>query len=169
MLRILILPVLFVLSMQCSAQPYKFAIGIRGDWSNFDADLAEISTNYFFMKNESIETNFGFGRRYGWIEARYLHHGILRHIHFKNDVLWYLGGGADLGYWNKNYDNYYSKQTHTGYWFGITPVLGATYTFDRIPICIAMDTGPSLRLQPRLMLGFIVGFSVRYAFRKSLQ
>ncbi|MBL4862502.1 MAG: hypothetical protein JKY09_05740 [Crocinitomicaceae bacterium] len=141
-------------------QQYRTSIGIKGDWSNLNADLAEFSVKHFFASPSAVEVNFGAGRRFVWLEGMYH-----RNITFKKDVDWYLGGGVDLGYWNTNYDRRYDKSTHSGFWGGTTGVLGLEYTFNFIPINLALDAGPTLRLIPDLEVGLKVGFACRYAIR----
>jgi len=43
--------------------------------------------------------------------------------------------------------------------------LGIEYTFNYIPINLAMDMGPTFRVIPELKLGWMLGFSIRYGFR----
>lgn len=141
------------------AQQYKTAVGVKGDWSSLDVDLAEFSVKHFFSAPSAFEINFGAGRRFIWLEGLYLYNHPL-----KNDFDWYVGGGVDLGYWNYNYDRMYDKSTHTGFWGGATGVFGVEYTFDVIPINVALDAGPTLRLIPDMEVGIKVGFALRYAF-----
>lgn len=141
------------------SQRYNTAIGVKGDWSTINADLAQFSVKHFFDTQEALELNIGAGQRYIWLEGMYLYHQTVN-----NTFDWYLGGGADFGYWNTNYDGRYDKDTRTGFWAGTTGVFGVEYTFDFIPLNFALDGGPTIRMVPDLEVGIKIGFATRYAF-----
>jgi hypothetical protein len=145
-----------------NAQQYKTAIGVKGDWSTLNVDLAEFSVKHFFNSPSAIEVNFGAGRRFLWLEGLYMYNQPL-----KGDFDWYVGGGLDLGYWNTNYDNRYDNATHSGFWGGSTGVFGVEYTFGFVPLNFAVDLGPTFRIVPDLEVGLKVGFAARYAFGAS--
>ena len=137
------------------SQQYNTAIGIKGDWSSLDVDMAQFSVKHFLTEFNAVEVNFGAGQGFVWLEGMYLYNHQL-----KNEFDWYTGGGVDLGYRNKN-----SKvNTHTGFWGGITGVFGLEYTFSVIPLNFALDFGPTIRLLPDMEVGVKVGFATRYAF-----
>ena len=144
------------------SQRYNTAIGVKGDWSTLNVDLAQFSVKDFFDTQEALEFNLGLvggAKRFIWLEGMYLYHQPL-----KNDFDWYLGGGVDFGYWNTNYDRRYDPSTRTGFWAGTTGVFGVEYTFDYIPLNFALDAGPTVRMLPDLDVGIKVGFAARYAF-----
>ena len=151
---------LLFLSPNLQAQQYRTAIGVKGDWSTLNYDLAELSLKHFFTDRSALEANLGLGRRFIWLEGMYHHNQTL-----KGDVDWYFGGGVDFGYWNTNYDSRYDKSTHTGFWAGTTGVVGIEYTAGFIPINLALDVGPTIRMVPDLEIGLKIGFALRYAFR----
>lgn len=157
---VLVLIGLFLITSFSYAQQYRTAVGVKGDWSTLNYDLAELSMKHFFTDQHALEANVGFGKRYIWLEGAYHHNQRL-----KGDVDWYFGGGVDFGYWNINYDNRYDRSTHTGFWGGSTGVVGVEYTTNVVPINVALDFGPTIRVVPDLELGVKVGFAVRYAFR----
>lgn len=140
-------------------QQYGTAIGIKGDWSSLNVDLAQFSVKHFFTESNAFEINFGAGRRYVWLEGMLLYNHQL-----KGDFDWYTGGGVDLGYWNTNYDGRYDAATHSGFWGGLTGVFGFEYTFKVVPLNFALDFGPTFRLIPDMEVGVKVGFATRYAF-----
>lgn len=160
--RLLILVIGVMVTHTTFAQQYNTAIGVRGDWSNLDTDLAELSCKHFFDRNNGLEGNFGFAREYFWLETMYHHNQTL-----KGNVDWFFGGGADFGYWNTNYDRRYSASERTGFWSGTSAVLGVEYTTSFIPINLSFDFGPTLRVIPEVKMGIKVGFSLRYAFGAS--
>jgi len=153
---------LLVLSMVGSSafgQQYKTAIGIKGDWSSLNADMAQFSFKHFYSGPNAIEVNLGAGRRYLWLEGMYLFHHPL-----KSDFDWYAGGGLDFGYWNTNYDGRYDNATRSGFWSGVTGVFGIEYTCGFIPLNFALDAGPTVRALPDFEVGLKIGFAARYAF-----
>jgi hypothetical protein len=140
------------------SQQYNTAIGIKGDWSSLDVDLAMFSIKHFFSPPNALEVNFGAGRRFVWLEGMYLYNHPL-----KNDFDWYTGGGVDLGYWNTNYDGQFDRATHSGFWGGVTGVFGLEYTFSAVPLNFALDVGPTIRVVPDMEVGIKIGFATRFA------
>lgn len=159
MKKLLLICALSVLGNGAFAQQYKTAIGIKGDWSSLDVDLAQFSIKHFFSAPNAFEFNFGAGRRFVWMEGLYLYNQPL-----KGNFDWYTGGGIDLGYWNTNYDYQYNRSTHSGFWGGATGLFGVEYTFSAVPLNFALDAGPTFRLVPDMEVGLKVGFAARYAF-----
>lgn len=159
MKNLLLILAISMASHSAFGQQYNTAIGIKGDWSSLDVDLAQFSVKHFFAPPSAFEINFGAGRRYVWLEGLYLYNQPL-----KGDFDWYVGGGVDLGYWNTNYDGRYDNATHTGFWGGATGLFGVEYTFKVIPLNFALDLGPTFRLVPDMEVGVKVGFATRYAF-----
>ena len=155
MKKYLLLLALSTLGSSAYAQQYKTAVGIKGDWSTLNVDMAQFSVKHFFAEPNAFEINFGAGRRFIWLEGMYLYNHPLR-----NDFDWYAGAGLDLGYSN---GRIFSDVTD-GFWGGATGVFGVEYTFDFIPINVALDAGPTLRMIPDFEVGLKVGFAVRYAF-----
>jgi hypothetical protein len=76
-----------------------------------------------------------------------------------------LGAGADGGYWAKGNYGRTDIESQTGFWVGLDGTIGLEYTFDVVPINLALDTGPSMRIVPDVKFGWMAGFAVRYAFR----
>jgi hypothetical protein len=84
-----------------------------------------------------------------------------------SDFDWYWGLGGDLGFWNSG--NYYYNQNngkyYTGAWGGFDVVFGVEYTFEEVPVNIALDFGPSIRLFPYVGFTGNGGLALRYAFQ----
>lgn len=137
-------------------QQYKTAVGVKGDWSNINVDMAQFSVKHFFSSPSAVEVNFGAARRFVWLEGMYHYNSPIA-----NGFDWYVGGGVDLGYRNKTRDDTYEYE---GFWGGTTGVLGVEYTFDVIPLNFALDVGPTMRLLPDMEVGLKMGFAARYAF-----
>lgn len=140
-------------------QQYITAVGVKGDWSSLDTDMAQLTLKHFFSGPSAFEINIGGGRRFVWLEGLYLSSYDLKH-----SIDWYFGGGIDLGYWNNNFDGAYDDLTHTGFWGGATGVFGIEYTTKVVPLNFALDFGPTLRFLPDIAVGGKIGFSTRYAF-----
>lgn len=155
----LLILVLSLLSTSAFSQQYKTAIGIKGDWSTLNSNLAQVSVKHFFQAPNAVEVNFSAGRHFIWLEGLYLYNQPL-----KNNFDWYAGGGIDLGYWGEQSADRLEPQQHLGFWGGMTGVFGIEHTFDFIPINIALDAGPSVRIVPNFEVGLKVGFAARYAF-----
>lgn len=151
----LLLLFLCLLGTGAFGQQYKTAVGIKGDWSTLNVDMAQFSVKHFFNAPNAFEINFGAGTRFVWLEGLYLYNQPLR-----GGFDWYAGGGIDLGYWNPHSEN---RQVD-GFLGGTTGVFGTEYTFDFIPINVALDAGPTFRIIPDLQVGLKIGFAVRYAF-----
>lgn len=155
MKKYLLLLALSALGTSAYAQQYKTAVGIKGDWSTLNVDMAQFSVKHFFAEPNAFEINFGAGRQFIWLEGLYLYNHPLR-----NNFDWYGGAGLDLGYSNGRI----FSDVIGGFWGGATGVFGVEHTFDFIPINVALDAGPTLRMIPDFEVGLKVGFAVRYAF-----
>ena len=144
------------------AQQYITALGIRGDWSNLDVAYSDINLKHFISgSSNAYEVTLGFGRRHLWIQGMYERNFLLG-----KGVEWYLGAGADIGYWSQNYDRSIDNRTNAGVWTGLDANIGIEYTFSSFPINVALDAGPTVRMYPYVEVGPLIGFSVRYAFRQ---
>ena len=143
------------------AQQYNTALGIKSDITTYDAPSAEVSLKHFFNGSpNAMEVNLGGSFQYIWVQALYERNYIL-----SKDLDWYWGIGADAGHWNYGNGGRAENPMDTGYWTGINGTLGIEYTFNVVPINLALDTGPSLRLVPEVDFGWMAGFAIRYAFR----
>ncbi len=161
MLKLLFISaIVFFLSFSSFAQQYRTAIGVKADWSSLKNDLAQLSVKHFFDEHNALEVNLGAGRRYVWLEANH-------HINFRiNRALdWYLGYGANMGYWNTNYDNRYNAAERSGYWLGFGGIAGIELTTNVIPLNFALDGGPAVSLLPEPKVGVRLGFTARYAIK----
>ena len=160
MKKLLISLVSVMLIGTAQAQQYNTAFGVRADWSSIDIDLAQLSIKHYFNSPNALETNIGFGRRYLWTQFNYQQS---RPFVLGSD--WYWGAGADIGYWNRYYDQRYDPTATTGWWSGIGAMVGAEYTFCAFPINLALDAGPNIRMIPEWKLALLASFSCRFALR----
>lgn len=145
---------------QLHAQQYRAAIGFKSDISTLNLPSAELSFKGFFAGPNAIEVNLGGSQRYFWTQAMYI-----RNQEMKRDLNWYWGAGVDLGYWVKGNSGSAEIARTSGFWTGLDGTIGLEYTFQVVPINLALDTGPSLRVVPDVKFGWMAGFAMRYAFR----
>jgi hypothetical protein len=157
--RMILVAMLSIL-INANSQMYTTALGVRADASTLDVALAEISVKHFFSEKNAFEINFGAGRYFLW--SQLLFHSNNR---LKKDIEWYWGAGVDGGYWFTGSHGGGGKYDQNGAWLGLDGVLGIEYTFNYIPINLAMDMGPTFRVIPAYKLGWMLGFTIRYGFR----
>lgn len=142
------------------SQQYVTALGIKADYTTADVPSAELSLKHFFAGPSAFEVNLGGSRRYIWMQAMYLRNQFMR-----RDLEWYWGAGLDGGYWTEGNGGRTDLPQKTGFWSGLNGTVGLEYTFHVVPINLALDTGPTLRVVPEVKFGWMAGFSLRYAFR----
>jgi hypothetical protein len=137
-------------------QQYKTAIGIKGGFPGYGA----VSIKHFLGAG-AIEGNIGGGARHIWLQGLYeQNYGI------DGGLEWYWGLGADVGFWDNDY--YWHHGNHYYYggsWGGLDGVLGLEYTFEQIPIDLALDAGPRIRLWPYVGFDFGGALAVRFAIK----
>jgi hypothetical protein len=137
-------------------QQYNTALGIKGGFPGYGA----FSVKHFFGKG-ALEGNIGGGARHIWLQGLYE-----QNYNISGGLDWYWGLGMDVGFWDNDYyyhheDHYY----HGGTWGGIDAVFGLEYTFDEVPINLAADLGPRLRLWPYTGFDFGGAIAVRFAIK----
>lgn len=141
-------------------QQYNTALGIKADYSSVNLGFAELSVKHFFTQQDAFEINAGAGQRFFWLQALYL-----RSQPMIADFDWYFGGGIDGGYWAKTNGGRAEIAKQHGYWTGLNGTVGIEYTFDVVPINLALDAGPTFRIVPDLKFGWGASLAFRYAFR----
>lgn len=150
----------FVLISSSFSQQYNTALGIKADYSSVKLGLAEISVKHFFTAQDAFEINAGAGQRFVWLQAMYL-----RSQPMIKGVEWYFGGGIDGGYWETTSGGRAEVEKQKGFWTGLDGTAGIEYTFDVVPINLALDTGPTFRVVPDLKFGWTAALAFRYAFK----
>ncbi|MDX2359432.1 MAG: hypothetical protein QNK23_01405 [Crocinitomicaceae bacterium] len=143
-----------------NAQRYRTAVGFKGDYSTLDIASADLTLKHFFSGPNAFELNLGGSKRHFWLQAFYHRNQALT-----SDLEWYWGAGPDIGYWRKGVNIRGDVTYSDGFWVGLNSVIGLEYTFDFIPINLALDTGPTLRIVPDVKFGWMAGFAFRYGFR----
>lgn len=151
---------IFLASASLHAQQYQTALGFRGDLSTIENGLAEISLKHFFSGQSAFQINGGGNQRSIFLQIAYHRNQTLT-----TDLEWFWGAGVNGSYWKRgNYGRLDIEET-TGFWGGVDGVIGLDYTFLEVPINLALDTGPTLRVVPEVKFGWMAGVSFRYAFR----
>lgn len=143
------------------AQQYGTAIGLKGGFPGYGA----VSVKHNLGGSSYIEGNLGGGYRHLWIQGLYE-----KNFNIEGGLDWYIGGGADFGFWSDGYryyrgrynDYYYGRG---GAWGGLDGIIGIEYTFDEIPINLALDATPNIRLFPYVGFGIYGSFAVRFAIK----
>lgn len=154
MRKLIILSVLLIAGYAVNAQSintysYKTALGVKV------LDGAGITFKNFVSGNNAIEL-VGFFWRQGFrITGLYEIHG---NINGAPGLKWYIGPGAHVGFYNKDY---YSGATSAG----IDGVLGLDYKIKGAPINFSIDWQPSFEFaNSRGFVGSWGGFAARYTF-----
>lgn len=123
---------MIIMGMQSHAQDYRFGLGLR--LSNSTPTLnSAVTGKYNITERSSVEGMVSFGSRFGM--------GALLELHqnFSTPGLrWFYGGGAYVGWQDKNT------------YFGPTGILGIEYTFPSAPIAVSADWKPELDIIPSI-------------------
>lgn len=79
---------------------------------------------------------------------------------------WYYGIGADLGFWTgHDYYHHYHDRYYNGAYGGVDGVIGIEYTFSEIPLNLALDAVPTIRVFPYVGFNFYGNFAIRFAIK----
>jgi hypothetical protein len=145
-----------------NAQEYKTSLGLRIGPPPFS--LSGITIKHFLDKATAIEGILSFN--YNGIVAT----GLFQSEHWTGiypGINWYWGLGAHVGIWGAG-ENPYINSSATyrgGTMLGIDGILGVEYTFDNIPLNIAIDVLPTVNLLGYQSWNpFNAAVSVRYVF-----
>lgn len=158
MKKIAFISLFFTLSiLTINAQDYNTAIGVRGGFYN------GLSIKQFISRNNALE---------GIIAAH--HRGLLLagmyQIHANAfdapGLNWYYGGGAHLGFYNRQYTpGWYDNQSGSFSTFGIMGVLGLEYKIEEIPVVIGLDITPAFNIIGHTGFWINSGITLRYTFK----
>lgn len=157
---LLALFVVFGMVQFTTAQQYQTAIGLKGGFPGYGS----VSLKHFFGGSSALEANLGGGYRHLWLQALYE-----KNFNIQGGLDWYIGGGADLGFWTNGYryrhPHWDDDRYYTGVFGGIDGIIGLEYTFEQVPINIALDATPTIRLFP--WVGFYIygSLAVRFAIK----
>lgn len=144
---ILISSLILGVSNTTHGESYENGIGLR-----LAGITSGIDYKHFFSKNDAAEGILSFGKKRFLFTALYE-----RHFDFANvdGLMWFVGGGAHIGYYEEGYDYFYYKYhgnkvvVFQNGWdrssaFGLDFILGLDYKFDSAPVDIGVDVKPAV-------------------------
>lgn len=138
------------ITAQSRGQNYTDAIGVKL------LDGGGITYKHFIDDKNALEAIGFFWNRGTRITGLYeIHHNI----NGVSGLKWYIGPGAHVGFYNKNYGG--------GTFAGIDGVLGLDYKFNNAPFNVSLDWQPSFEFGSGYNNGFNGnwgGIGVRYTF-----
>lgn len=144
---------ILLLGSTAGAQDYKTSLGLRAGYPY------GVSVKHFLNQTNAVE---------GIVASSWgdlVITGLYENEHWTGQypgLNWYWGFGAHIGFWS---NNRYITDLNVGAVLGADFVLGLEYTFDDIPLNLALDIMPSVNLIGYTGWGGIHGgLSVRYVF-----
>ncbi|MEY4141421.1 MAG: hypothetical protein RL110_792 [Bacteroidota bacterium] len=132
-------------------QNYKTAIGIKGGYPGYGS----ISAKHFLGDVNAVELNVGTGLYGLTLQGLY----EWNHQLPTNGLSWYLGVGPNLGLQSSQLNN------GSTLFLSGSGLIGIEYTFNGLPINLALDSGPILQVIPNIGLGWGGGVAVRYTLK----
>ena len=155
-IRCWIVLLIFGLNVSLKAQDYQWGVGVRLGPS------AGITAKYSLSD-------------YGYLDGilHFRWHGMqltgLYEIHAPafdvNDLYWFYGGGAHLGFWDEPHNHPFYDDYDSHALIGIDGIIGMEYYIRDIPFTIGLDYKPSLNFFD--YFGFFadeLGITLRYVF-----
>lgn len=139
---------------QSLGQSYNTGIGVKiGYWGGGALDI-----KHFIRPSAALEGLLGFGSNWFTITGLYEFHGPITGA---PGLLWYVGPGAHIGFWNHHYRD--ENTDVGGAFFGIDGVLGLDYKFNGAPIDLSLDIQPAISIPDG---GFDIwgGLGIRFTF-----
>ncbi|MCB0802983.1 MAG: hypothetical protein KDB74_07785 [Flavobacteriales bacterium] len=135
---ILIFGLLFSLGItKLTAQNYSTAAGVRG------GGLNAISVKHFVDDGRALEGIVATRWRGMQITGLYQIHAQAFNV---ENLYWYYGGGAHIGFFNGYKDHPYFDDDKSYTNIGIDGVIGLEYVFQEIPINISVDWKPEFNI-----------------------
>lgn len=146
---------LFLGLLPLSAQSdYRGALGLRA------GSAFGLSGKYFLQRDLALEGHFTSRRRGYELTALALKH---QDIGWHRDFNWFYGGGAHVGF--SEYIDTESGFDRTQTTVGIDGMIGVEYTFQPIPLNLALDFKPEVNFSGASGVCLLCGgLSVRYVF-----
>lgn len=121
-----------------SAQDYKTGIGLRAGYP------AGLTVKHFISSKTALEGILATQWRGFVITGLFEAHKQLADV---NNLNWYYGFGAHVGFWNGTSNRSYWMEPGTSYTVvGIDGILGLEYSFEDIPINLSIDWKPAFNL-----------------------
>lgn len=154
--NLLILTACLLLSGFAFNQNYRTALGFKGGFPGFGA----FNVKHSLGGNSAIEGSIGGGRNHLWLQGLYEINKDLG-----SGFNWYYGVGADIGFWTNDYYYRHDNRDYNGAYGGLDGVIGLEYTFEEIPLNLAIDAVPTIRLFPYVGFNFYGNFAIRFAIK----
>jgi hypothetical protein len=148
---------LILCALTQSHAQYGTAIGLKGGYLYGPFSYGAVSVKHNLGGSSYIEGNLGGGYRHLWFQALYE-----KNFNIEGGLDWYLGGGGDLGVWTNGYHYYYNGHHYSSAFGGLDGVIGLEYAFDEVPIDLAIDATPTIRLFPYVGFHIYGSFAVRF-------
>jgi hypothetical protein len=144
----------FAIATISFGQAYKMAIGLKGSYPANGG----LNAKFNLKNSNAFEASIGGGRNSMFIS------GLLEKNNFLEDGFnWYYGGGVTVGAYT--YTNAITNVSNIEGLGLLNGVLGIEYTFSKLPLNLALDTGPSIEVYPDFGFGWGGGLAVRYAIK----
>lgn len=138
---------------QSLGQDYSTGVGVKiGYWGGGALDI-----KHFMNPSAALEGLLGFGSDWFTITGLYEFHGPITGA---PGLLWYVGPGAHVGFWNTHYKN---DHDYGGAFFGVDGVLGLDYKIKGAPIDLSLDIQPEVSI-PDGGFGIWGGLGIRFTF-----
>lgn len=157
MRKIIFIIAFIVLGSIAYAQDYNAAIGFRGGES-------QGLTFKTFVGGESA-FDFILGTHYHGINFTVLYEKHANDIFGIDNLALFYGFGGHVGFYNSSYWPWATTAYSSGPVVGIDGVVGVEYTFDEIPINIALDIVPAFNVVPYFGYWQRGALSIRYTFK----
>jgi hypothetical protein len=137
-----------------SGQLYNTGVGARLGFFN------GITVKHFLQEGHAVEGILS-TRWEGFIITGL--YEIQRPFTDVNNLEWYYGGGAHIGFWRAGRYRFDSEASSV---FGLDLILGIEYTIDEVPFSVSLDWKPGFNiLGDNRWWGDGVALSIRYTFR----
>jgi hypothetical protein len=150
MKRIILFACLFISALSYG-QSYKTAIGLKGGYPGFGS----LNVKHYLNGSNAIEASLGGNANFIWLQGIYEINKSLP----TGGMNWYLGAGPSIGIANT------MNNTTDGLYVMGTGLIGIEYTFQNLPINIALDTGPSIQVVPQFGFAWGGGCAIRYTLK----
>lgn len=153
------------------SQDYRTALGVKGGFPG----IAAFNIKHNLGAKSAIEGSIGGAANLVWFQGLYEINNPIQ-----DGFSWYYGGGFDIGIWTfaSSYytvygpgyyddDDYYIGNRYNGHraYGGLDGVIGLEYTFAKIPLNLAVDASPVLRLFPRIGFGLYANVAARFTIK----
>lgn len=151
MKQIICAVIVLVIGSSAIAQSYKTAIGLKGGYPGYGS----ISAKHYLSSANAIEGNVGTGSNGLWIQGLY----EWNHDLPTSGLNWYIGVGPNVGFQSSKLNN------GSSFYLSGSALLGIEYTFNNLPLNLALDTGPIVQVLPNIGFGWGGGLAIRYAIK----